>query len=476
MFNDFPQFVKQTVCLNCDGCCRFKEGEQAWHAKIGIDEIYELRREKPGLARQIFQKQRVTAGGFLQSRPQASGTGCRCVFFDDEKKLCSIYHGHPFECRLYPFIIRRRGNEVVLSCHLACPFVQDYLGTRHYRDYTGELEKYFQRPDVLRFVRDNPHIPGDYDAYAGELEDVLVLDVPAAEGPLAPERWRIEHALLEEKPELAARGYAPLFLWQDFFRYDIRNIQGRICVFAHSEAGCFMPMPPTGDYDPAVTAACFARMREHNPDGDVSRIETVPESAVHLYEKDGYRARLNSRDVCYVRESLVGYQGGAYKSQRAQRNLFRRSYDHEYRPYRDSDRAACVDLFERWKTEREASLRDEAALHMLVENRKVHARAFEGWAPAGLVGRVVASGGKIIGYTFGYRLSDEMFCVALEVTDRAYKGVSEFLFHEFCADESVAPYALINVMDSFALPKVEQTKMSYRPALLPANYAVTREG
>lgn len=473
MFNDLPQFVKQTVCLNCDGCCRFKDGEQAWHAKIGIDEIYELQREKPGLAHQIFQVPHVTAGGFLASRPQTSG--CRCVFFDDQRKACSIYHGHPFECRLYPFVIRRRGSDVVLSCHLACPFIQEHFGSEEYQVYVEVLKKYFQRPDVLDFVRMNPHIPGNYDAYVEELEDVLVLGITGLDTGLRGQRWILEHSLLNMKPTLAAQSYAALHLWQDFFQYEIRKIQDVLCVFAYDAAGCFMPMPPLGSLTPTLVEECFAVMRQHNGAGGVSRIENVSVSDLAVYSREGYLARLKNYEVGYFRKDLLGYHGNAYKSQRAQMNHFEKNYVYHYRAFEHSDKDACLALFDQWKKRKEAQGMEEVARYMIDDNRNVHARAMEDAAVSGLVGRVVTVDGRIAGYTFGHRVSREMFCVALEIVDKDIRGLSEFLFHALCSDESLAAYSFINVMDSFALPSVENTKMSYHPALLLASYTVTRD-
>lgn len=474
MFNDLPQFVKQQVCLNCDGCCRFKEGEQSWHAKIGIDEVYELQRDKPSLAREVFQRAHVTADGFFSSQPDDAG--CRCVFFDNARKACSIYGGHPFECRLYPFVIRRRGKEVVLSCHLACPFIQDAFGGEDYDAYVCILRDYFQRQDVLEFIATNPHIPGQYDAYADELEDVLVLDMPGdvkGDGLLS-QRWIIEHALMNVHPLLAQQSYAALHLWQDFYRYETRLIGDSLCIFAHDQAGCYMPLPPLGEYMDTVTEKCFEYMRERNGNGGVSRIENVSATEVENYRRDGYAVELKDYDTCYYRKDLIGYHGNLYKSQRAARNHFLKNYAYKYRSYTSADSDACRDLFARWQSSQKVDSVDDMAQQMLSDNLSVHQRAFTDYAVMGLVGRVVEADGSIAAYTFGHRISDQMFCVALEVADHETKGLSEFLFHEFCADEAVESYKFINVMDSFALPRVLQTKMFYHPALLSANYTVTR--
>ena len=52
MFSDLPQFVPQSVCLSCDGCCRFKEEQSSWRPKAVGDE-----KVQGGLAEEIFSRQ-----------------------------------------------------------------------------------------------------------------------------------------------------------------------------------------------------------------------------------------------------------------------------------------------------------------------------------------------------------------------------------------------------------------------------------
>jgi hypothetical protein len=81
----------------------------------------------------------------------------------------------------------------------------------------------------------------------------------------------------------------------------------------------------------------------------------------------------------------------------------------------------------------------------------------------GMMARVVKVDGRIVAYTFGYPLTRRDFCVFAEITDRAFKGLPSFIFSEFCGDPEVVPFERVNVMDAFALPKLEQTKYSFRP-------------
>ena len=133
MMNTLPQFVPQDVCLSCDGCCRFKENDSRFRPKLTIDEVYQLRREKPSLADKIFSKTTMDDNGYLKAH-DVDGA-CQCHFFDRNTNKCTIYSHRPFECSLYPFVLTKQGESVSLSVHLSCPYIQKEYDTHKYFQY-----------------------------------------------------------------------------------------------------------------------------------------------------------------------------------------------------------------------------------------------------------------------------------------------------------------------------------------------------
>jgi hypothetical protein len=137
-----------------------------------------------------------------------------------------------------------------------------------------------------------------------------------------------------------------------------------------------------------------------------------------------------------------------------------------------SDAHACGDLFDRWLDKRRASYEDDIYRAMLVENRPVHRRMIDNAAALGVTGRVVEVNGVLVGYTFGYPLNNETFCVALEVTEPGLKGLAAFIFREFCADADLGPFKFINAMDDFGMPGVAKAKRSWRPVFMENVYSI----
>jgi len=116
---------------------------------------------------------------------------------------------------------------------------------------------------------------------------------------------------------------------------------------------------------------------------------------------------------------------------------------------------------------------DEVYRSMLSENRAVHASVFLHADALGLIGRVAVIDGKVKAYTFGYPLSEDMFCVFLEVADPAVPGLASFIFREFAQDAALKEFGHINAMDDFGMPQVAAAKRHWHPTALQPVYTVS---
>lgn len=478
-----PQFVPQHVCLSCDKCCRFESEKTHWRAQIAVDEAYKLRREKPALADKIFSKQAVSPDGHFASKPSTNSKNfpCECVFFNHQDNTCSIYTDRPFECELYPFLLRIKENKIFLSFHWACPHMQNEYGTEKYKAYLEKIIAYFQQPMIVKLINENRHLAADYDEYNDEIEDVLLikdLNLSKDEQPirLLNNRRELELKLFEEERELSTYSFNAVFLWQDFFEFSVQAIGERLGVFAQNEIGQFMLLPPLGgEITEDVLTKCFYQMDKVNRGSGVTRIENVHEHQLKYFPTDKYIIEKKGHEYCYLKQDIIDLKGNAYKSQRSEYNKFTKSNEkYSYEPYLPEMFDECTALYDRWAENRRQKHEDEIYRHMLSENRLVHRRALEYINQLGLIGRVVKVNGKIAGYTFGYEVNQTMFCVLLEITDLSIDGLSTFIFREFCGDPLLEKYQLINVMDDFGMPNVEKTKMSYHPAKLIPSYTITK--
>ena len=85
--------------------------------------------------------------------------------------------------------------------------------------------------------------------------------------------------------------------------------------------------------------------------------------------------------------------------------------------------------------------------------------------------RVVRIDGEIRGYTFGYPLNADTFCILFEVTDLSIKGLAQFIYREFCK-KLMGTYRWINAMDDSGLENLKRVKQAYHPIQLIPSYNV----
>jgi hypothetical protein len=292
--------------------------------------------------------------------------------------------------------------------------------------------------------------------------------------------------LLEEKPlvdsflnsgarPLSSFSFVSLFAWCDFFDFEFKTIKDSLCIFAHGDSGSFLYLPPLGKgFDLSTIELCFKHMAQGGKPKAVNRIENIPENLLSVFGQDSYNQYTKPAEYVYRKEDLIALKGNAYKSQRHDCNFFiAHQSRHSFGPYTDGDFASCMGLFERWADNRAMGNREDVYLSMLQENRLVHERLLKSWKPLGLVARVLKAQEKTIGYTFGFALDENTFCIYAEIADLKVPGAASYMFKSFCADGQLTGFSRINTMDDFAMPNVARAKQAYHPSELIISYTVS---
>ena len=271
---------------------------------------------------------------------------------------------------------------------------------------------------------------------------------------------------------LSSYSFVPVFAWADFFDFEFKVMNEALCVFAHHAPGCFLYIPPlNSNLDLATAEECFAYMAKTSKAKGVARIENIPENLLKVFRQGQYNLFTKPAEYVYRKADLAAFKGNAYKSQRHDCNYFSAHYgNHAFVPYADEYLNECLSLYAHWAAKRALANTDAIYRSMLEDNCLVHERLMTHWQALGLIGRVLKVDGRIVGYTFGYPLDDQTFCVYIEVTDLSIKGAAAYLFNRFCSDEKLQPFSLINTMDDFAMPNVARAKQAYHPDQMIISY------
>jgi hypothetical protein len=282
-------------------------------------------------------------------------------------------------------------------------------------------------------------------------------------------RARFEHYATRASRSLSAYALTAHLLWQDHFTFYWAEAGDHFLLFAEYDGHIYMPLPPLPAPDPGIVAACFDLMNARNRHSEISRIENIAEEDTPLYQAMGLAVLPKDPEYLYARSALVDLKGDRYKTPRWACNHFLRHHPPPHltdRRYLPSDLPACLNLWRRWRSHR--CNPDRVYQQMLDDSESVHRRMLTKTESLGLTGWVIEVAGELVGYTFGFPLSNETFCIASEVADPGRSGAAAYLFRSFC--RALSDYEWINTMDDSGLENLRRAKERYRPDRRAANF------
>jgi uncharacterized protein len=285
----------------------------------------------------------------------------------------------------------------------------------------------------------------------------------------------IQTHLQNRASRISIYNFNNLYSWHNAYEYDIRLIDGCMCVFMRNEIGCFLYLPPIGHIKSSVIKKCFMIMSEINGGSRVTRVENVGDSDLKYFPTDQYNIIPKTYEYIYLRSDIANYEGNAYKSKRNMYNYCSKNYECRFELYDVSMADDCMALYDVWAAERTARYEDTLFRSMMQESRSVNKLFLYDFNQLNMIGRVVYVDGKIQAYTFGYELRPDMFCVVIETANLNVKGLPAFIFREFCRDPETQKYQFVNVMDDYGAPNLTVTKMSFNPLVMLRLYTIEKK-
>lgn len=478
-----PQLVPSRTCLECDVCCRFPDPDSALRPYFTEQEITEAL--AGGLEGTAFPNRR---GAQVVLVPDQAGEGYLCPAFDSATSTCRVYAQRPFDCQLYPLALMwdESHRHIVLGWDTKCPFMREEIPAEIQR-HADRVMALLDRPGVEAQLVSHPRLIGRFQ------EDVIVLahlprltEAFAAQWGPAP----LHRLMLEDLPRVTAAldrsglcgpqslaAYSPVYhyIWTGVLAYWWVELRGALCLFAQSPDGWFLSLPPIGPGSiEAPLSDAMELLYRWNGDSPVSRVENVPSQLTPELERLGYRLTSKEPDYLYRAADLVALAGDRYKSQRALCNRFEREQSCEVASYQAGDRQGCRALLKEWSRQKQADGLELFGVMLLADAESAHEIL---WSQASILpvrGTVVRIHGRICAYTFGYWLTSKTFCVLVEVTDRTFPGLAQYLFREICRTAMAEGADYINAMDDAGLPGLRASKQAYHPVRLISNGIATR--
>ena len=276
------------------------------------------------------------------------------------------------------------------------------------------------------------------------------------------------------KHELSVYAFPNIYIWRKTFDIRWLIIGKSLCVFFQDKIGAFLYLAPLGEEkNPDAAAEVFHILDKLNQNKEFSHLENIEEKDLGFYRDLGFECKFKSHDYLCQRVDLAGLKGNKFKSKRASCNYFTSHYDSEFKRLSSKDKNGCLQLYDLWARQRQGANPDPIYQGMLGDSRISLAEALAGYSGLGFQGGVVKINQKIKGFTFGFALNPDTFCILYEITDLSMKGLAQFIFRSFTGE--LKSYKYINIMDDSGLENLKKVKLSYHPERLVPAYIVRRQ-
>ena len=155
------QLIPQKFCLACLGCCRFLEPDSCWSPRL-------LKGEAKNLAQKKLLDKKQLAGLRVPLRlSRDADNDWACLFLEPRSNKCQAYPYRPFDCQLYPFLLQREENRILLAVDPNCPFAKRQADSLELKKYAAYLIKLLNSPYYQKVLKENRQIIQRYDQAIG---------------------------------------------------------------------------------------------------------------------------------------------------------------------------------------------------------------------------------------------------------------------------------------------------------------------
>ena len=176
------------------------------------------------------------------------------------------------------------------------------------------------------------------------------------------------------------------------------------------------------------------------------------------------------RDMCdyiYLSDDLINLKGKKYQPKRNHISFFEKNFNWKYEKITSENISECIEMAEKW-----LELSQHEDKESLVQELEIIRRAFDFYDVLGYKGGLLRVDGRVIAFTMGEAVSDDIFCVHFEKAYTDIRGAYPMINRQFVMNE-LSEYKYINREDDTGSENLRKAKLSYYPAILADKYEAT---
>lgn len=279
------------------------------------------------------------------------------------------------------------------------------------------------------------------------------------------EHRQLMHAYFQNDPSRSCeRTFTNTLLWSRHYAVTFAIIEDTL-VFRWNDDEEISFSYPAGAVDNVKRAVDFLQNYTMEQELPLLFYNVTPEQFEQL--EAWYPGRFEieyNRDIAdyvYETEKLATLAGKKLHSKRNHINKFKETHEHwSYETMTPDNLEECFQMALKWRNQNECDIDDEKNAEMCVTLNAL--RLFE---ELELVGGVLKDDGKVIAFTIGEPMDEEMFVVHIEKAFADIQGAYPMINQQFVQHECMN-YKYINREDDTGSEGLRKAKLSYRPAFL----------
>ena len=276
----------------------------------------------------------------------------------------------------------------------------------------------------------------------------------------------IRQRLLEEPREGCEYGFANIFAYSaaiDLYVADTNGCFVTKCAFGDYNAYCF---PIGGGSKDCAIREVIAEIRANNTEAEIYGMNETDAAILEAAFPGAFNIQKerDSFDYVYLRDDLVSLSGKKYQSKRNHISFFERNCRWSYETITRETIPECITMSEQWLKENTNEFQED-----LEQELTIIKQAFSEYEALGCVGGLLRVDGVVVAYTFGEKLTDDMFCVHFEKAFSSIRGAYPMINKQFALHE-LGDYRFINREDDVGHDNLRKAKESYHPALFVEKY------
>ena len=188
---------------------------------------------------------------------------------------------------------------------------------------------------------------------------------------------------------------------------------------------------------------------------------------VQMPDKFSYYQVRDIFDYIYAGKDLINLEGKKFHAKRNHINKFLAQNEYTYHSLTPELIPECMSTAEEWCRKRNCD-EDEG----LEEEKNAILDALSNFEKLKFKGALLKSAGRIVAFTFGELLNNDMAVIHVEKADTEVQGAYPMINQKFCENEW-GNVTYINREEDLGLPGLRKAKLSYNPVRLIEKYNAT---